>query len=482
MRAPLLLFVALALVTALVLIVSHDAGPKALDSSRASQNTADVDHDIVGVAPLDAAPSPKRAPVRTAEEAAEVLTGGSDEGVPQKAPAGTLTVCVVDEAGATVGGVEVDLEIRFPAGSGRNVLGSAVSRASDGVATIGLETLGWEPDVAEALKAMSPFYVVRAKRAQSSSALTRLASEPSDGSTVDLVVAAGGTMLVRVLTINGGPAPPGATVFGWWSTPQEVERDRTESGDNEGLRSAPVVDGIARLEGIGPGLMIKLGPRAEGMQPISSDWIPGPVRAGETIRAEVRLGPELATLRGQLLGLDGEPFANERLSLNLRYGVDVVGKPLVHTSNLFVSTNESGAFTFQRRPMERAESWSVDIVPKTGDPWPNATGNDIPAGAPEWTVAHVDLPRTLAAGADVDLGEIQLAPVPIVASGVVVDEFGAPAEAAGIAAYAAWGASWSERKLFSTGSNRSAPDGSFQVRAVRAYPQICLNVSKKGFK
>ena len=391
---------------------------------------------------------------------------------------GGLRVRIADSEGSPVGGVSVDLDMTFDAFDSGNHMGRAVSRASDGIAKIGLERFDRSAESKKALESLNPHYIVRAHYPQVAPVSKRLDHEPVAGETIEFIVERTGSVEFTVVTEDGTPAPEGTWVRASWNRPEELERNR--HGSAGGLAVTEVVLGKARIERIGPGLVFSAWAGAPGFTERRLDWMRGPKSAGETVHAEVQLGPAMATIRARVISTDGlRALANEKLSIELFETKADSSDRLVPGSRQAVVTDENGGFSWRQAPGGRDEDRFLQVMPQVGDlSRGGSAGSEAP---PPWRFASVALPRVIEPGSEVDLGDIVLEPVPVIAAGIVVDEIGDPVEGAAVTFIEPYGSARLLRRHLRAPTVTTGLDGRFEQRAVGDPTWLAVRVDKRGY-
>jgi hypothetical protein len=386
---------------------------------------------------------------------------------------GGLRVRVVDDTGAPVAGIGVALVMQV-AGQGRDERGHATTRAPDGLARIGLEDLS-ELRARAATFAVSFVFSVTADVASATPVRAELEGWPKDGDEALLRLPPTGGVRVRVLTREGTPHTDDAQVAWWWVPADVAAADPDCAYDRVSDHFVAAEGGVALLEGVGLDVTLQLSASAAGFGGVSARGIAGPRTRGEVRDVELRLGPPLATVRVRVLDTAGRPLAETRLHGELWDEPDSVPGPAAgpaRPSWLVLTTDAAGVATFQRA------SGRVEVPPRL-DVTRRSRDKDA-AHDEHWSIGSVRLPLALVEGETADLGDVALAPVPVIAAGVVVDEAGAPVPRAAL-----W---FSERptadhQWVSLPEPRctTGADGRFLVRGPRLPKLLAVDVTAKGF-
>jgi len=156
--------------------------------------------------------------------------------------------------------------------------------------------------------------------------------------------------------------------------------------------------GQVRLDGHGKVVGLEVSPR---LGELGNRW-------------KLRLGPPLATVRLRVLDAAGRPLANTRLHGELWHDPDSVPGPAsgpARPSWFVLTTDSNGVATFHQNPGRGEVVPRLDVTRRSRD---KDTANDE-----HWSIGSVRLPITLAEGEMVDLGDVLLAPVPVISAGIV---------------------------------------------------------------
>lgn len=389
---------------------------------------------------------------------------------------GGLRVRVIDADGEPVPGVDVELVGRIPGGYGQANWGTGTSSAPGGIAHIDLARLTQGMQRMQAY-GLEPQIEVRADIACSPTPSVELEGSPADGSQVDLVLPAMGTVVVRVLDHEGLPLEDEAEVYFWWQSKEEAERTSDGGRRRIGRHHRSTSKGLARFEGIGLGISLSFTAWAPGLEGGSLNGVDGPQDAGEERVVEIRIGPQRPRVRLRVIDARGIPIAETRIEaqfVQLLDGSASRGRARPRVQTEWVETDADGLAEF----WSHARAWDVDraldVVVRT----PNVSAQDDSA----WRVGTVPLARTFAPSSTIDLGDVRVGPVPIFAEGVVVDEAGDPLANVDLRFQEVYGDAWNERKDLSDGRVRSDSNGHFLLRGTRAPERLSVYAYLKGFE
>lgn len=221
---------------------------------------------------------------------------------------------------------------------------------------------------------------------------------------VRLVLEAYGSVEVRITCRDGKPFTGSADV--------ELDGSSAEEWSPQSVRAAvPPGSGAAVFERVGIGHGVKVSATIAGISHLFEASGRGPRRAGEKAVIEVKLGRALAVLVGRAVDEVGEPLRNRALRLagHLRKESSAAFDPAD------VMTDAAGNFTLAT-DCGRASRIAGALLLRNAH-------SDAELGV------AVRIPVT--AGRN-DLGRITFAPARTIATGVVVDESGAPVSQASV--------------------------------------------------
>lgn len=142
----------------------------------------------------------------------------------------------------------------------------------------------------------------------------------------------------------------------------------------------------------------------------------GPSTAGETRTVTLPLGPQQALLAGRLLGPTGEPLGAAPTAVEVTLWHD--GKRLVHGD---VHALDDGRFDWVLGDFGERDGFVVEfrLVPKEGV----LGATPLPAAEPLGARVRTG---TIRGGRRIELGDVRLAVLPVLASGEVLDDAGQP--------------------------------------------------------
>ncbi|MCK6445369.1 MAG: hypothetical protein L6Q99_03170 [Planctomycetes bacterium] len=271
---------------------------------------------------------------------------------------------------------------------------------------------------------------------------TNLPTEP-----VRLVLPATGVLDVRILDPHGAPAEGTFDVTLTPAPPAPNDAPGNPRRWLEGASVNDVSDGVAEFPWVGVGLEVVATARRVGTWTAHTARGFGPRRAGERVELVLRLESAASTLTGRAVDRAGAPLASASFDLFWSFGEDGQVGPFAHAT-----TDANGAFRVSVESPE-SEHPTADLTIRV---------NDSDFGAAAEGSRSVGLP--LAQG-ELDLGDVFVDALPLVVSGVVVDELGQPVKTAGVRAFAR--SSDSEHAEFSGdwwGAGRTNGEGRFELR------------------
>jgi protocatechuate 3,4-dioxygenase beta subunit len=393
-------------------------------------------------------------------------------------PAGGLRVRVLDAAGNPAAGVRVELHLSV-ANMGSGAQAHADTRAPDGRARLDLGELAAQRAAAMERGLTAAFaFSIRADVAAATPVEAPLAGWPEEGQEVELRLPALGSLEV-VLRQADGSALPGEGSVAWFWVPADVAAaDPTCAYDRVGEHIAQARDGVAKIERLGMGLVLSLSASADGLAPADARGILGPEFAGEVRRHELCLGPPLARAHLRVLGPNGKPLSSARLRGALWHEPERVPAPHAgppRPAHLALATDAAGVATFELVPCTLPAPQRLDLQHRAEGP--------ESARDESWALGSVLLPAEIAAGAEIDLGEVALAAAPILAEGVVVDDAGLCLAGARVNACERFGEgpdhAW--HNLPEDAFQTTGLDGRFRVRGLRP-GALALGVTAPGLR
>jgi hypothetical protein len=367
-----------------------------------------------------------------------------------------LSVFVSDAQGEPVTGIDVEFLWRQRLNpSGENIFGRATTRAPDGVASISRDAWSEEHrklavmQIAVDLEARCTGPFVPPPSAPVPAAPS---SEP-----VRIVLPPTAVVEARLLRSDGTRVESGARVSLAWLARGSDRR--------EGRIEVAVADGRARFEHVGLGLDLRLwGGLEGGLAQASELALHGPARAGETLAVELALGREYPLLVGRLLDSGGDPAAGRSFDIASEL-IEAPPRPSTAQSRrlgqAYRETDDQGGFSIPWGSDASSAGLRLNIVER---PHPKH-------GAPEGWIpqfAVVPFPALSADGARLDVGEVTLAPVPVVLAGRVVDVEGRGVLKASLSlGYPEGEGSELQWRNLPGPSVSTRADGSFEVRSLQ---------------
>lgn len=284
----------------------------------------------------------------------------------------------------------------------------------------------------------------------------QVAIDRPTGDLIRLVLPATGSLIVRLTDAGGSTVSSGASV--------QLRYRGADLGDNAGMsmwkRPVDVVDGVARFERIGLGLVLGVsGWYDDGRARSAYETIAGPTAAGEEVSLTMRFGEEFPWILGRVLDATGAPIASTTIAASTRRVRAVPKDPASgpdRESHFKLSTDESGRFRHRLDGVVPAGDHRVLVLRCNGE-----QSADGPL-----SYAGIALPEPMPPGAEIDLGDLTLAPVPVLVSGRVVDVDGKPVRHAIInISYSVAGRPGSSRNLNHPNTSTDA-DGRFEIRYI----------------
>ncbi|MCY3003258.1 MAG: sigma-70 family RNA polymerase sigma factor [Planctomycetota bacterium] len=170
-----------------------------------------------------------------------------------------------------------------------------------------------------------------------------------------------------------------------------------------------VRDGEALVQGIEPGITLSLlvQPAVRSAQSGSGVPVDAPRAAGESAEVTLKFANQTPLISGRVLDPRGTPLAGARLDIVAREHFDQPWDPGRSTFR----TDDSGRFEGATTRIEAEAPIDAKLLFRTED------------GRLE---GRIDFGAPLAPGAPTYVGDVQLAPVPVLVSGLVVDDEGRP--------------------------------------------------------
>lgn len=360
------------------------------------------------------ASGPVPAPKVAAEEQGEAIVQSRPAGQP--AAAG-LAVELVDEAGAPVPGIRVELLMQQPGKTPHDVAKSETDLPT-GRALLDLGNLLVQRPMMERA-GLTGGFSVRAIVASSEPVEVQLDGWPVDGDTVQLQLPPMGSMLVHLVDGEGEPIAASKSVSWGWLPAEVAARDsgqtyewmRDHGGSAEGVDPVPIVR-------VGLGLALSLRAYVPGRVGGQLTAVPGPTRPGEVVAVTLTVGEALAQVRFRCEDPQGQPIAAERVRAVMVERTQHSGEPMARErrGSRRVSTDSDGVGSLALAPgRSKTERW---LEVSAGRAYPRNEGELGLCGG--W----VPLPLELAPGEIQTLPNVVLEPARAVVEGRVtgVDE------------------------------------------------------------
>lgn len=403
---------------------------------------------------------------------------GPGHGEPMEAAGSGFRVRVVDQEAQPVGGVGVELELAVQ-GMGHEEIRSVVSRASDGIAAFGLGEL---EELRTQLEAHSLGYGIAVRADVASPEPVRLGLEewPQEGEEVELILPATGSVVVHVFLPDGQPAPEGMSVHWRWLPADVALGDPTE-GYERPARDRENVEGqggTARIDGVGLGLALSLQAWMPGRESANAVGVLGPTRPGEVIELDMILGVRHAEVSFRVLDPGGVPLANAKLRARQFDHVDRVLPPTAsppRASGRTLYTDEAGILRYPMVAGTADGERRLDLV--------RGRQGGRPEEIEAWGSASIRLPRTLASGEQIELGDLRLRSARILIEGHVVDLNGVTVEGASLDFD--WRLGTSPEHVWHRGFQyrvETDSQGHFELRDIRDPADLRLHASAEGFR
>ncbi|QDV05891.1 ECF RNA polymerase sigma factor SigW [Planctomycetes bacterium Poly30] len=211
-----------------------------------------------------------------------------------------------------------------------------------------------------------------------------------------------GTVVVRLVDENGRPVEEECWIYG-----QELDPESGQPVVRSGSRVSAYLRGqMAVLQGVPPGVPLEILVRGGELRRGSTKKISG-AAAGETTEVEVEAGALHPVVVGRLIDPEGEPLAG------VTADVDLEGD-----GRLRIRADAKGQFKVGLGGLRSSHRGSKGII--TAQVFDRRAGSQLYFGA--WT----KLPSIIET--QVDVGDIQLSPTPLLLTGRVVDTDGQPVE------------------------------------------------------
>lgn len=376
-----------------------------------------------------------------------------------------IRVEVVDAEGTPRGGLRVKLElVRRDTPSSSTSVGDATTDAA-GIAVFDHA----RRDLAERLEKAARFgirpqpeFTVEAIDAELPRARFEEISDIPDP--VRLTVGVTGSILADVRDFEGHPLQAGSLGISY--RPAGSDRSFTST-----RRYVDVVDGTARYDGIGLGLELVAAawPASDG--PAGTAKLTGPEYAGHEVRVSLQTGAPWPALVARLVDPTGTPLADKTVDTTLRLMRRAPRSPSASTdrpSHSKVRTDAQGRFRFVLRgsPPDGAHRLLL-LFPRDTQTFASITLDDA-------TLRGTPLP-----GSTVDIGDVLVTEIPILASGRVVDADGNPLRGAVVDASGILPGQSRSEKL-SIDDRSTDADGRFTLRYAAPPEFIDLYVNERS--
>ncbi len=351
-------------------------------------------------------------------------------------PDRTVLAQVVDEAGKPLGGHDVTIEEAHEHWSDEQ---ARVTSAGDGIATF----LHVQHAFADARGDEGGRRVVQLG-VLAPSPIREPLTEDADVAPIVLVAPATGSVEVRLLTFEEEPFP--VEVYtnltqvpeGSPRVPSPFSNERrSELGNN-------AVDGVARYEFVALGMQLDAHASRPGAFLATHAYAPGPARAGEMVRIDLRFGANQPIVQLRLLDEDAAPIVSRAVSVELR----THGGYLPGNQEGYPSTDADGFVRIDLAPVSSEEVRRSATITLRGE------GESQPS-------ADLELPEVLRNGLN-DLGEVTLGEAPLFVAGRVRSIGGEALEGAMLAVEhrAEDDRAWRNKMRFNA---RSRADGTFEA-------------------
>jgi hypothetical protein len=305
------------------------------------------------------------------------------------APTRQLRVRVLDEFGAPVAAADVRMKIEDGESGQHNF--SAVS-GQDGLATFSrLDELHLMEGM-EARVALAGLFEPPVEKSFS--------IEPWPAEPLELVMPTAGSIVVAVLDEEGEPLAAGKR-----DVELRLERELLPGARiwrERAAAGAPIESGLARFSAVGLGLRLSAHYDDRPDHAPAELAFEGPLRAGEEVRVELRLGEAAALLTLRLIAPDGRPLATAEVEAGFRR---LIGGGSFSGSDSFRTDAEARLIVPLREGWQEGQQRFLTILHR-------------PADGPECK-AEIELSREILG--DEDLGDVVLRARPVLVSGRAVD-------------------------------------------------------------
>jgi hypothetical protein len=364
-----------------------------------------------------------------------------------------IAVQVVDASGRPVGGVPVALRSSFWGGAVDRL--RARTSAEDGIAH--LRHVGT---------------VLRSGGGQEWLVALAIASPKPVSATIDpvnlpeapvrLVLPEIGSCVVRLLGEGGEPPREPFDVSLSASLPTSGEERARRRPERDAATLIEVQDGVAVFPFVELGVELTAVARRSGGRVAETVRGVGPRRAGEQVELVLRLGRDVTTLRGRAVDETGSPLADREVHPALQFTGDNQWE------------NELGAVR-----TDAAGSFQTDVTTRLSADEPCEFRLELREARSGATGrGSRPLPLPLPSGS-FELGDVVIHELGIVLAGTVVDENGAPAPHAGVAAQTQIVGDWSDYEAgdYWWANGRCDDQGRFELRGRAGGDELSIHAN-----
>ena len=311
-------------------------------------------------------------------------------------PDPSLDVRVVDGQGAPVPGAPISMRVVDPTGSeGRDVM--RLTSDGQGWAKVRHIRMLIEETARDGARMTVALGLAHAERFE-----VELDAENLPEGPVELVMPDSAALVVRLHTGDGEPYRGDGYLS--IEVPEKPGQKPRRRGVRMGPRAALVLlqEGVARFPFVQPASRFYvIAGFHDGREPVTG-WLDGPGLPGETLEATFEIPGGLPALVGRLVDGGGAPLSGVKAKVT----VLADGQP---RGRVDLGTDELGRFRYVLPLAEDpAERYVLEL---------RIDREDVDLGV------QVDLSLKLVPG-DNDLGDVTLRPIPLLAGGRVLDEFG----------------------------------------------------------
>ena len=281
---------------------------------------------------------------------------------------------------------------------------------------------------------------------------------------IELKLPPSGTLAVRVVDGGGSPLRDASGWFEAGTVEQGDARDpRRQIALTRRLRGRiPLTDGAGELTPVGLGLTFELGAYCVGHGG-KSLVVAGPRTDGERVDVELPQPFESPTVSGRLVDAGGRPCANVRMLVEFtRIGTGSFDRERDPSSG--GETDIEGRFRVSREPTRERSTLLRFTVYDAETSWGMRGERQVDAST----------------GGSLDLGDVTVEALGVLAAGLVVDRRGVPVEAALVNVSARPPGPWRGRDGFFTVfglGGVSGADGRFEIRGPVGNEELLLEAS-----